>query len=362
MTKSEAFIPPSLAIGTDQINLLERLSNALSVSGDEREVRTIVLDELRGVADDIHVDALGNVLITRKSAQENALKVMLAAHMDEVGFMLMESEEGGWFKFETISKLDHRQLAAKPVMVGKDHLMGVIGVPPIHLHNSSNPLEAFQLENLRIDLGPENNKKVKPGDYATFATRFQQVGPSIIGKALDNRLGVAILIELVKHAPVNIELQAAFTVQEEIKVRGAGVAAYSLNPDMAIAIDCTPARDLPIWDGSENESYNTRLGYGPAIYTVDKRTLSDPRLIRHLMSTGDSLGIPYQLRQPGGGGTDAGAIHSQRAGIPSVSVSVPGRYAHTAAMLARVQDWQNTVALLYHALERLPQNIFGVDR
>lgn len=173
---------------------------------------------------------------------------------------------------------------------------------------------------------------------------------------------MATLIELIKHSPENIELLAAFTVQEEVGLRGARVAAYAMNPDLAIAIDCTPANDLPVWDGSENARYNTRLGAGPAIYLADKGTLSDPRLVRHLAETGNALGIPYQFRQPGGGGTDAGAIHRQRAGIPSVSVSVPGRYAHTAVMLARLQDWQNTYALLYHALGRLSREILDADR
>ena len=152
-----------------------------------------------------------------------------------------------------------------------------------------------------------------------------------MGKALDNRLGVATLIELVKNPPANVELLAAFTVQEEIGLRGARVAAYRFNPMWPSQSTRPPPIDLPVWDDSENTQYNTRLGAGPAIYIADAGTLSDPRLIRHLAQTGDDLGIPYQFRQPGGGGTDAGAMHKVRAGVPSVSVSVPGRYAHTAA-------------------------------
>jgi endoglucanase len=135
-----------------------------------------------------------------------------------------------------------------------------------------------------------------------------------------------------------------------------------LGADLAIAIDSTPAYDLPSWDGGENTSYNTRLGAGPALYIADSSTLSDPRLVRYLAQTGDALGIPYQFRQPGGGGTDAGAIHKSRAGIPSVSVSIPGRYAHTAAGMARLADWQNTLVLLHAALERLPADLLAVER
>lgn len=361
---SRSALTPSAApaIGPEQIELLEQLCNAMGVSGDEHEVREIVLHEIQSHADLIQVDALGNVLAVRSSGQPGALRVMLAAHMDEVGMMLMEEEEDGVFKFEVIGGIDPRQLPGKPVIVGRDHLPGVIGLRPIHFYNSRSELETIKVENLRIDLGPENGKKVKPGVRATFATRFQQAGPSLMAKALDDRLGVAILIELVKHPPENVELLAAFTVQEEVGLRGAKVAAYALNPDLAIAVDSTPANDLPVWDGSENVSYNTRLGMGPAIYLADRGTLNDPRLVRYLTQTGDALGIPYQFRQPGGGGTDAGAIHRQRAGIPSVSVSVPGRYAHTAVQVARTQDWENTLALLYHSLARMTADILSADR
>ena len=354
-------------IGNTQIKLLEKLCNAMAVSGDEGEVRAMVLEEIKGHADEVKVDALGNVLATRAGAErsrstgENRLKVMLAAHMDEVGFMLAADEGEGIFRFETVGSMDVRQLPGKAVIVGKEHLPGVIGARPIHLVKEDELKNKIPLDNLRIDLGP-GSAKVKPGDRATFATRFQRTGPSIIAKALDNRLGVAVLIELVRHAPSNIELLAAFTVQEEVGLRGAKVAAYAFDPDCAIVIDSTPANDLPAWDGEENTAYNTKLGLGPAIYVADGGALSDPRLVRHLAATAEAEAIPYQLRQPGGGGTDAGAIQKQRAGIPSVSVSVPGRYAHSAAGLARVDDWKNTLALLQTALERMTPDVLAAER
>jgi len=348
-------------IGTDQIALLERLSNAVAVSGGEGEVRKIVLAEIKDVADDIKVDALGNVLAVRHARREPALRVMLAAHMDEIGFMLVEGEEG-LFRFETVGGIDVRQLPGKTVLIGKDHLPGVIGAKPIHHTTADDRRKVIPLDTLRIDIGIENGKKVKPGDRATFATRFQQIGPSLIGKALDDRLGVATLIELLRHAPAHIELQAAFTVQEEVGLRGARVAAFTLDPQVAIAIDSTPAGDLPRWDGEESAQYNTRLDGGPAIYVADKGTLSDPRMLQHLYQTAEAHNIPYQIRQPGGGGTDAGAIHKQRAGVPVVSVSIPGRYAHTAALVTRLDDWQNTLSLLYYALERISPAILDVER
>ena len=353
-------------IGDAQIALLERLCNACGVSGDEGEVRQIVLEEVRPHADQIKVDALGNVLVTKPGQDQNRLRVMLAAHMDEVGFMLTADDEDGTFRFDTVGGVSPQFLAGKPVWVGEEHLPGVIGAKPIHLTTAEERRQKVSLESLRIDVGPGNGKKVQIGDRATFATPFAHLGASLRAKALDDRFGVASLIELVKHAPPNIDLLAAFTVQEEIGLRGARVAAYALDPQLAIVLDCTPANDLPLWDTDdgriENTRYNTRLGAGPAIYLADSSTLSDPRLARHLMQVAQATGIPYQIRQPGGGGTDAGAIHKQRLGIPSITVSVPGRYMHTGAGIARLEDWQHTYALVYQGLARLAPEIFANDR
>jgi endoglucanase len=178
-----------------------------------------------------------------------------------------------------------------------------------------------------------------------------------MSKALDDRLGISILIELMRHAPGNIELLAAFTVQEEIGLRGAQVAAKHFRPDLAIAIDATPAHDLPMQREGENTFYNSRLGLGPAIYVSNGSTIDDPRLVRFMMDTARQSKIPFQVRQPGGGGTDAGAIQRVLGGVPVVSVSVPHRYPHTATSVARVDDWRNTYALLHAALRRITPEI-----
>ena len=348
-------------IGTPQIKLLERLCNATSVSGDEGEVRAIVLEEIKGHADEVRVDVLGNVLAIKKGTEKKRLRVMLSAHMDEIGFMLVADDGEGLFRFESIGGIDVRQLPGKAVLVGAEHVPGIIGARPIHLTSAEERKQKIPLDALRIDIGP-GTSKVKPGDRATFTTRFQRNGPSLMAKALDNRLGVVTLIELLKHAQAEIDLLAAFTVQEEIGTRGAKVAAYSLNPDIGIAVDATPANDLPDWDGDENTTYNTKIGLGPAIYVADNSTLSDPRLVRWLAGTGDAMKIPYQFRQPGSGGTDAGAIHKAQAGIPSISVSVPHRYSHTAISVARLEDWKNSLALLHAALTRLPPELLASDR
>jgi putative aminopeptidase FrvX len=357
--KAEEYQPT--LIGETQIKLLERLSNACAVSGDEGEVRKIVLEEIKPHVDEVKVDALGNVLATKRSTREQPMRVMLAAHMDEVGVMLTYDNGEGIYRFEILGGIAVSDLAGKAIWIGKEHIPGVIGLKPLHLGHGDNPKKPLDLEDLHIDVGPAKGKE-KIGDRAVFATTFMQLGPSLRGKALDNRLGVATLIELVKHAPDNIDLQAAFTVQEEIGLRGARVAAYALKPDLAIILDSTPAYDLPSWDTDENVRYNTRLGAGPAIYVADSSTISDPRLVRFLIKTAEEHNIPYQLRQPGGGGTDAGAIHKQRAGIPSVSVSVPGRYHHSPASIVRLSDWQHTMNLAGLALSNLTAEVLTVER
>lgn len=350
-----------LKIRKQQLSLLEILTNTTAPSGDEGPIRKIVKAEVESLADELKIDALGNLLVTKRGKGRKRLKVLLAAHMDEVGFMLVSEAGDGLFEINTLGGLDSRQLVGKPVLVGRENVPGVIGAAPIHLLGASERGSKMPLSALRIDVGT-GKPDVKVGDRATFATKFQQIGQSIRAKALDDRIGVAILIELLKNAPDNIDLLAAFTVQEELGLRGAKVAAHALDPDLALAIDSTPAYDLPMHDGKENIRYNTKLDAGPAIYTADARTLSDPRLIRWLSETGDAKKIPYQYRQAGGGGTDAGSIHLSLDGIPTGSVSVPGRYAHTAMGLCRISDWENTLNLLHAALSNLTTKILENPR
>lgn len=344
-------------MGKKELALLGKLCDALAVSGDEQEIRQIVMDELEGHADDMRVDHLGNLLVTNKGKGKDNLRVMIAAHMDEVGFMLINDDGKGIFEFRVVGGIDPRQLVGKQVIVGRDHVPGVIGAKAIHLTTPAERAQALTVSQLRIDLGPGGSSKAKPGDRATFATKLQVMGPTICSKALDNRLGVYNLIQLVKNAPENIDLLAAFTVQEEVGLRGAKVAAFAMNPDIGIAIDSTPAFDLPHFDGEDNTLYRTHLDGGPAIYLMDGATIADRRLVDWLVDTAKAENIPWQFRQPAPGGTDAGAIHRVREGVPSVSVSVPGRYAHSAAGMVRIDDELNTLKLLHAALARLDKTI-----
>jgi|SRR5579859_1169412 len=345
------------------VELLRVLSNAAAVSGDEGAVRRMVLEAIRPHVDEVKVDALGNVLAVKRAARRRAApRLLLAAHMDEVGFMIVDHDTDGSLRFEVVGGVSERVLLGKAVLVGPRRLPGVIGAAPVHLLGSERLEMVVRPGQMRIDIGAGNQdaarRQAAVGERATFATEFAVLeageggAMALRGKALDDRLGCASLIGLLRGGPYPVELHAAFTVQEEVGLRGARVAGYAVEPQAAIALDCTPANDLPDSRGRENTQYNARLGQGPVIYLADARTISDRRLVDYLRRLAEDAHLPYQIRQPGGGGTDAGAIQQTRAGVPVVSVSVPARYLHSPAALARTADWENSFRLLTLALER----------
>jgi len=347
---------PEATVG--DLDLLRELSNAVAVSGDEGVVRRIVLDAIRDHVDQARVDALGNVLAVKKGASaRRSARVLVAAHMDEVGFMIVDHDPDGTLRFELVGNIDDRVLLGKQVMIGPKRLPGVIGAMAVHLLPADRRNAVVKVSQMRIDLGADSKEAarnmVSIGERGTFAGQFEVLGGvSLRGKALDDRLGCATLVELLRNkARYDFDLHAVFTVQEEAGLRGAGVAAYAVDPSCAFVLDCAPAHDLPHSRGHENTQYNTRLDHGPVIYVADRRTISDSRLVRFLQSTAESAGLPYQIRQPGGGSTDAGAIHRTRKGVPTVSLSVPGRYLHTPAGLVRADDWRHTIKLMRLALE-----------
>jgi len=337
------------------LDLIERLSNVSGVSGAESAVREVVRQEINTLTTNIREDALGNLLVGKDREEDGeALRVMIAAHMDEVGFMITHEDGEGTFRFSKVGGIPDSVLPGKGVLIGRERIPGVIGVKPIHLTKKGKKKQIVSIDQLRIDVGPEQADRIGIGDRVVFATQFKTNGSSMMGKAFDDRLGVAILIELIRRPPRSIDFLAAFTVQEEIGLRGAGVAAHALDPDCSVVLDTTPARDYPLWSEKENIHYNTRLGEGAAIYLADSGTISDRRLVKHFIDTAKEHQIPHQRRQPGGGRTDAAAIHGQRTGIPSISVSVPTRYLHGPVSLARMDDYRATLALLTTALETLP--------
>src|ERR1041384_7539303 len=192
------------AFGNSQLKLLERLCNVIAVSGDEGEVRKIVLEEIKPYADEVKVDAIGNVLVTKCGTGKNRLRVMLDAHMDEVGFMIVADDGEGIYQFELVGGIDVRHLVGKQILVGKNRTPAVIGGKAVHLMDADERTKRVPLESLRIDLGLSGKASI--GDRAGFATKFKRVGPSILSKSIDDRIGVATVIELLKHAPSNVDI------------------------------------------------------------------------------------------------------------------------------------------------------------
>jgi len=346
---------------------LEQLSNAFGVSSVEGEVRKIIIDAVQARADEWRVDTMGNLFVTRKRRKATAsspLRVMVTAHMDEVGFMISEIKSDGRLKFKPIGGFDRRVLLGKALVVGKERLPGVIGLKPVHLLKSGEAENVGSIDSMYIDIGASNSQDspVKVGEFATFATKFGYLGGRarqprgqglVKGKALDNRAGCAVLLELLK-GDYPVDLIAVFTVQEEIGLRGARVAAYATDPELAFILECTAADDLPDPDDSDRDDGFPRLGHGPAITVMDRSLIADRRLVDLLIETAEAEGLPYQFKRPGIGGTDAGAVHLTRAGVPSGVVSIPTRYIHSPAAILDLADFWNMVKLMQAALQRLP--------
>jgi len=341
---------------------LKHLSNAIGVSGDEGAVRRIVLAAIRDHVDEVRVDPLGNVLAIKRARgrARRGVRVMLDAHLDEIGFMVVGANDDGTLKFRAIGSVDDRILPGKVVSLGPDHIPGVIGLAPVHVAEDETRIK--KIEALAIDIGASTKDEalsaVKIGQTAAFTTQYRSLGATVSGKAFDDRAGCAILIEILRGPRLPVDILAAFTVQEEVGLRGAQVAAYAFKPDAAVVIDATPANDLPT-TLERDVSPNTRLGDGPAIYVMTRRDLSDPRLVKHFTSVGERLHIPYQIRQPGGGGTDAGGIIRSRAGVPSISVSVPARYIHSPVSMIDLSDVRHTIELVRESVARLTSQLLA---
>ena len=344
--------------------LLEKLSNARGVSGNEAEVREILIDAVKDHVDEYRVDTLGN-LIARKKAKgarpersRRTLRVMLAAHMDEIGLMIVHHDSNGHLRFEKVGGMDDRVLLSKTVLIGKDKIPGVIGVKPIHLLKQKEREQVMDADTMTIDIGAKTKEEaqglVKIGDYATFATEFGAVGADCVkGKALDDRVGCAALVEILKH-DYPFDVYGVFTAQEEVGSRGARVAAYAIEPTCAFGLEGTVCDDSP---KKKDVSPVTRVGGGPAITFADNSLLSDRRLVNLLVETAKENKIPYQFKQAVAGGTDAGRIMLVKEGVPSVSVAVPTRYIHSPVSLLSTHDFDNLIALMTKALPKLAKGL-----
>jgi endoglucanase len=284
---------------------------------------------------------------------------MVDAHTDEVGFMISRIEKSGLLGFQPIGGIDARLLMAKGVLVGGKRLPGVIVAPPIHLTEAEQRKKVIKIEQLLIDIGATSQDEakglVKLGDYAIFDTQFQVLAEdglrTVKGKAFDDRIGCAVAAALADDEYA-VDLYLSFSSQEEVGLRGARVAAFRIEPDVAFALEGTICDDTP---KKTDVSPTTEMGKGPAITVMDRSFIADKRLVDLVVGEAEANNIPYQFKQPGMGGTDAGAIHLAKTGVPSVAVSVPSRYIHGPVSMASLNDFDNAVALMKAALLALPE-------
>lgn len=334
--------------------LLRRLTQVCGGPGQEQEVRDLIRQEVSSLVDEIKTDALGNLLV-KKEGTGRGPKVMLAAHMDEVSLMIVGVEKNGQLRFRPVGGVDPRVLVAKSVVVGPKKIPGVIGSKPIHLQRPEEREKPFSIQQeLFIDLGvkkqEEAEKLVSLGDHAYFTTEFEEFGKDKIkAKALDDRVGCALLIEALADS-YSFPLYGAFTVQEEVGLRGAGVAAYSVQPDIAIVLEGTTASDVA---GIPEHKHATTVGAGPCLTFMDRVTIPDPKLVSKLLELADKHGIKVQMRRATTGGTDAGQIQGSRGGVSVATIAIPCRYIHSPVSVMSKNDYNNALALVKAFLQSL---------
>ena len=336
-------------------DLLKTLCETPGVSGYEDKVRDLVIEELRPLTDEISVDTLGNVVAVKKGG--GGPRVMLAAHLDEIGFLVKYVDDKGFLRVQPLGGWDPRTMVAQRVHVhsgGGQTLLGTLmpAAKPIHLLTAEDLAKPPKIDEFFIDLGlpaDEVKASVEMGDTVTMARTTERLGGNVVSKCLDDRLSVFVMIEALRAVgPHTAEIIAVATTQEEVGLRGATTAAYALQPDIGIALDVTLANDFP---GVEGQDQITRLGDGAALKIMDGMTLSHPKLLRHFRDLAEKHGIKHQLEIMSRGGTDAGAIQLSRAGVPTFTLSLPTRYIHTVNEMASIADIEAATALLARYLE-----------
>ena len=316
--------------------LLKKLCSARGVSGNECEVRDIILNEITPYADKTDVTPLGNIIAFKSGEKRAKTKLMLSAHMDEVGLVATHITDGGLLKFDTVGGIDKRVLPGKSVSFGTG-IHGVIGAKPIHLLKKGEDEKSVPAEDLYIDIGAlsreEAEKYVAPGDTVTFDSVFDTSHGMVKSRALDDRAGCAILIDLLK-CDLEYDMTFVFTVQEEVGLNGAKTAAYKVMPEAAIVVECTTAADVP---GSSNKVCS--LGSGAAVSFMDRRTIYDKEYYKAAFRAAEKAKVKCQPKTAVAGGNDAGAIHSSGNGVRTAAVSIPCRYLHSAAGIISQKDF-----------------------
>ena len=342
------------------VELLRRLSNAFGPPGTEEEPREILREELEDVADEVRVDRLGNIFFHHRG-EEGRPTVMLAAHTDEVAFLVTHIEETGFLRFHTLGGITANIMPGQRIILRgrRGPLRGIVGTKPPHIMMEEERKRMVPMEDLFIDVGAESREAAEEkgchiGMTGVFDVEFAELGGGYLrGKAFDDRAGCAVMVQAFKAlagSPCNVV--AVGTVQEEVGLRGARTAAWQAEPDYALALEGTFAADVP---GSKPHQMSARLRGGPVVTIADRSVIAHPKVLQALMEAAEAEAIPYQFKKIPRGGTDAGAIHLTRAGVPSGTVAVPCRYIHGPASVAHIDDLENTARLVEAFVRRISQ-------
>jgi len=322
---------------------IKELTDINGVSGFEEKVREFIKEKIQDKVDHIKEDTIGNLIAFKKGKIDK--KLMLSAHMDEIGFMVSNIEEDGKLSIIPLGSIDPRTVFGKKVFVGEKQIPGIIGSKPIHLMNSLEKITSF--ENIKVDIGATKKQevelKVKIGDSVSFAPNTMMHQDWISGKALDDRGGCSILMDLID---LNIhpyyDTYFSFVVQEETGLRGSGPASFQINPDFAIVIETTTSGDNPEFP---EDRRSTELGKGPVITPAHRGYVNDEKLFNFAVKIASENHIPYQIKRRTVGGTDAQRI-ATTTGTPSLVISIPSRYIHSPMSVLNIKDYENTLKLL----------------
>jgi len=341
------------------MELMRKLSLSPGISGFEEKIVNIIKDELKDHVDKLEEDLMGNVIAIKKG-KDSSIKVMLAAHMDEIGLIVRHIDKKGFVLFSKIGGINDQMLMNQTVVIHseKGDITGVIGAKPPHRMKESERKKIIDHEHMFIDIGAFSDEEalelIAIGDPISFKAGFEEFPNDLImGKALDNRIGCYVMIETLKRVNTKATVFGVGTVQEEVGLKGAKTSSFKIDPDMAFALDVTIAGDHP---GIKEDDAPAKIGEGPAIILADAsgRGIITPEKIKNLLiASSNEANIKYQLEVSEGGTTDASAIHLSRDGIPTGVVSVPTRYIHTTVSIASMEDVENTINLLVKAIDSL---------
>jgi tetrahedral aminopeptidase len=322
--------------------LIQKLTETFSPSGHESAIRDVIRAEIKPYADEIRVDPLGSLIVRKGKAGKNGKKIMIAAHMDEIGLVASHVDSKGFVRFTNVGGVRPQNLMGGRVRFANG-TPGIIYAEPLE-----KPADAPPLDKCYIDVGASSDKNhpIQIGDVAAFERPFMALGDRLVAKSMDDRIGCAVAIEALKKLKSTPhEVYFVFTVQEEVGLRGASASAYGVAPDLGFSIDVTGWGDTP---GMKN--FDVALGNGPAIKIKDGGMLADPRIVRWMIETAEKNRIPYQREILLAGTTDATAMQVSRAGVPVGCISIPCRYVHAPSEMVDLNDVQNAVKLIVKLL------------